>query len=248
MSYVRKLVGHDEKLIGVAHLHWIYVVRGALWWLLTAAIGAGCSYLISKGAFDVSTWQEDDASIYVTLLLNLEAYTFIFFSACGFIFFLSYLLKYLVSEVALTSRRVVHKEGFFSVHVREVDLSEVMGETVDTGGVGRFFNYGYLFLDCRFIGDVHLPAIPHAEAFLKAIHHYRLIVQSGASGQEPATDLPPAPEIHPAHSPHRFGSRTAAEIKEKSEAEEKLLHSFDGNAFKTEARSVAEPRHGKDSH
>ena len=33
MAYVHRLINGDEKLIGIARLHWIYILQGLMWFL-----------------------------------------------------------------------------------------------------------------------------------------------------------------------------------------------------------------------
>src|SRR5688572_16333837 len=49
MSYVHKLINDDEKLVGIARLHWIYVVQGLVWFFTLAGSGFLLSWLMNRG-------------------------------------------------------------------------------------------------------------------------------------------------------------------------------------------------------
>ena len=179
MAYVTKLIGKEENLIGIARLHWIYVARGLLWLATMGIIGATISAMFGRGIVFLST--RFNGSAFPELLMTLQDNILIFFLFAGALMFSGYLAKFLVTEIALTSRRVIHKEGFIFVKVRDIDLEEIRGENLDLGWLGRFLNYGYLLLDCRFLGDVRLPALAKAETFLKALHYHRSHTQDAVS-------------------------------------------------------------------
>lgn len=185
MAYVARLVGKEEKMIGVGRLHYVYVLRGAMWLLFMTLAGVALSYFMGVGlgylSVSFDTMNRDQAYTLTGIMLNLQHYTLLFCVGVGVLFLLMYLVKYMVTEVGLTSRRVIHKEGFIFVKVRDIDLEEIRGENLDTGWFGRIMNYGYLLLDCRFLGDVRLPALAKAEAFLKALHYHRSHTQDAVS-------------------------------------------------------------------
>lgn len=171
MTYILKMVGPDEKLIGVARLHWVYLVKGMIGFascvLIAVAINKGINFALSllyktAGSIPPSFQRLVDNS-----------YLMSFMVLCGGFIFLCYLIKVLGTEIGLTSRRIIHKEGLIFVHTHEVDIEEIRGETMDLGYFGRWLDYGYLKLDCRFVDDVTTPAIENPERFLKALHKIR---------------------------------------------------------------------------
>lgn len=169
MSYTRRIVAKEEKLIGIARLHWIYVIKGLIWFLIMAGIGWGLNDLMTRGFLLIG----NAVDTYPALFISLANGAMYVMMGAGFWIFLLMVIKVLVTEVALTDRRVIHKEGLLFVKVKQIDLEEIRGESLDLGNLGRVLNYGYLLLDCRFIGDIRLPAIENAENFLKALHYQR---------------------------------------------------------------------------
>lgn len=178
MAYIHRIINRDEKLMGVAHLHWIYLVKGLIWFgvltylgnitesLTLRALAAGNATIetvaVIPGVAEITVWLMAVAQKISTFQTGLGAVIFTF-----------YILKVALTEVAITDRRVVYRKGFFSVRVKQIDLEEIRGESLDYGALGRLFNYGRIKLDCRFVGDVRLPAIANADNFMKALHHYR---------------------------------------------------------------------------
>lgn len=222
MAYIRKIVGHDEKIIGIARLHWIYVITGLFWFLALAGGGWLLELLLTKIGLSVAGATGSVALS--ALLLQAGDGISVFLMGGGILMFVLYVIKVLTTEIGLTNRRVMHKRGLLFVKVNQIDLEEIRGENLDTGTWGRLLNYGYLLLDCRFIGDVRLPAIENAEGFLRVLHDVRaktqdslaLVVGKGNprpiaidpdAQQQPEVPQPappqPTPEIQPGQpGPH----------------------------------------------
>ena len=231
MSYVKKIIAPEEKLIGIARLHWIYILKGLGWLVALTAVGWGLHSVMTHGLM-VLGGATNSYYLPATLISWFSGVKF--FMICGgFFIFLLMVIKVLTTEVALTSRRVMLKEGLLFVKVKQVDLEEIRGENLDLGTFGRLLGYGYLLLDCRFVGDVRLPAIENSEQYLRALHHQRAhtqdalsvvvgkgypykmdvsLPQNPESQQEPNTPAPkpetqpseqPQPEINPPRTPGR---------------------------------------------
>lgn len=223
MAYVHKLINDDEKLVGIARLHWIYVVQGLLWFFALTAAGFAMSWLMSRGL--TATMQIMGNNYLPAPLANLSNGVSLFMMAAGALIFMIYVIKVIATQVALTDRRIIHKYGLIFVNVHQIDLEEIRGENLNLGYFGRIFGYGTIMLDCRFIGDISLPAIERPEVFLRALHDRRAHAQDtlnlvvGKSGahhpvnleeaseepKEPAAPpepkVPPSPEITPPQQP-----------------------------------------------
>lgn len=169
MAYIRKLVGKDEKLVGIARLHWIYAAQGLIW--LGCCVGfallldVAINHLLMRFPVNNETL--------VLPLLSLSSWLMPFALIFGGIICSFYFIKVMTTEIGLTDRRMIYKSGWIFVRTQEVEIEEIRGENVNTGYLGRFLNYGYINLDCRFIGDVALPAVSKPNAFLKALHKLR---------------------------------------------------------------------------
>ncbi len=183
MSFVARTIGPDERLIGIARLHWIYIVQGLLWFTGLAIVGGVVDHYLWRYVgytIPLYRWTLDGLS----LDAQNTGITWLF-TVGGAYIFLMHLIKVWATEVALTSRRVVYKTGLIFVEVEEVELEEIKGEHINHGLLGRFLRYGTLHFDCRFIGDIRLPAVKKPYRFLKAMHvaKSRLIDSIGGIGR-----------------------------------------------------------------
>jgi hypothetical protein len=68
---------------------------------------------------------------------------------------------------------MIFKEGVIFTRTHEVDIEEIRGERMDLGWFGRFLDYAYINLDCRFVEDIKTPAIEKPERFIRALHKLR---------------------------------------------------------------------------
>lgn len=83
------------------------------------------------------------------------------------------MIKALTTEIALTNVRVIFKSGWIATEAQEVDLSEIKSETVHQGLFRRFLGYGWIHMDCRFIGDFDIPVIRNPYRFLQVLNKAR---------------------------------------------------------------------------
>ena len=175
MSYVRKLMAPEEKLIGIARLHWIYILKGIFWFVILA--GAGWLFNVAMTRMVLSVGETMDSVYLLSMMMSVNNGVMFFLMGGGFLVFLLFVTDVLTTEIGLSSRRVMHKKGLIFVKVKQIDLEEIRGENLDLGYFGRILGYGYIMLDCRFIGDVRLPAIEHPERFMRALHQARAETQ-----------------------------------------------------------------------
>ncbi len=155
MAFINKIVSPDEKLLGIARLHWIYLVQGIAWLLALGFFGGFINQLFS-GAFN-----------------KIGSFIFILSLTVGLGIFVYKYISFISTELGLTTQRCIFKRGMFWVDVREIDLEEVKSASINNGLLGRIFNYGFIFLDARFIEDIKLPAISDPYRFMKAFNEVR---------------------------------------------------------------------------
>lgn len=158
MAFVEKLVGPDENLVGVAKLHWIYIIKGLMWLIGSVIIGGTIQTIFA---------------IYIPPFSLFGNFIFGMALILGALMFVLYFGKMIFTELGLTTERLIYKRGFLFVDVREVDLEEIKSESINNGVLGRVLNYGYLDLDARFIEDMDLPAIADPYRFVKAMNAVR---------------------------------------------------------------------------
>lgn len=208
MAYVHKLLTKDEEMIGIARLHWIYVLKGIVWFLGLTAVGWITQTLIMRGLSYVADGI-NSGSLTLALLPLLNFIIFIPM-AVGFCIFVFNVIKVLSTEIGMTNRRIIKKTGWLFVKTNNIDIEEIRGENTDTGWFGRFLNYAYIDLDCRFIGDVRIDAIERPNLFMRHLHKQRAEAQdtirmvTGKSSTQnmvefvsPAAEGNPNPEVSP---------------------------------------------------
>jgi uncharacterized membrane protein YdbT with pleckstrin-like domain len=151
MAYHTKVMLPDEQLRAVGRLHWAIYLRA--WFCLIVAIAAGADflYLRSSGAHD------PDGSVSSLVLEIVGA----FFLVVGLFLLLSAWIHRTTTEIVVTDRRILFKEGFLRRRTMEMNMSKV--ETVDVvqSIPGRVFNYGTILIrgtgssyePLRLIGD-----------------------------------------------------------------------------------------------
>ncbi len=198
MAYVHKIIGKEETLVGIARLHWIYVVKGLAYFMAFTAFGMFLDALVLRAVGFLA--RHSDSLSFFAVFADMSNSLLMILMGVGFLIFMFFVLKVLSTEIALTTRRVIDKRGLIFVKVKEIDVEEIRGENLDLGYLGRILGYGYLNLDCRFIGDVTLPAIEEPERFLKALHMVRskaqdsLAVVMGKGNGRPLEVVPPPSE------------------------------------------------------
>lgn len=170
MSFIAKhIVGSDERVVTITRLHWIYAVKGLMWFLFLAGFGFAADwgiYFISEGSGPIVSFS------YIPFWLQFHAVLALFL-ATGILVLWVYVIKLLSTEIVLTNKRVVYKRGLIFVEVEEISLDEISSETVNHGFLGSFLSYGTIFLDMRFVGDVHLPTVKDPYNLVKGINRMR---------------------------------------------------------------------------
>lgn len=172
MKFIAKhILAGDERVIYATRLHWIYLVIGLLWAAVFISIGLLLAYYMLMHASDAGAAQR-------FMLLGYDlGFTFLWilgaFVGTGVGLFLMHLFKVVSTEVALTTDRIIHKTGLVFVEVEEIDMDEIEAVRVRHGMFGALLGYGTLLLDCRFVGDIRLPAIRNPHKFLRTLHKVR---------------------------------------------------------------------------
>lgn len=172
MSYVRQIIGNDEKLLATFRPHWIYFLEAALWFVGLSAIG----FILDYYMYAFFTHNAVRFNIDMYFLVFTEEFTPIpwIFVFTGLAVFIPLFLVYISTEVGLTNQRIIHKRGWMFVEIDQVDLEDIRGEHVIHGWFGWLLGYGRIRLDCRFVDDVTLPAIRNPYRLVKASHTARL--------------------------------------------------------------------------
>ncbi|NCQ88906.1 MAG: hypothetical protein GW749_07960 [Alphaproteobacteria bacterium] len=173
MSYIRKAVSDQEKLIALIHPHWIYLATGFFWSVFFILLGIFLDGYLNT-FFDQS---------HLNFIIDFKTHysygfltpvTIVFFIITFFVFW-PYFSTYVSSEIGLTTERIILKSGLILVKIDEVDLQDIGAEHVYHGLLGWLLKYGKIKLDCRFVKDVSILAIANPYGFVKASHKARLM-------------------------------------------------------------------------
>lgn len=198
MSFINKIKGPDERLVGVAYIHWIYGLQGILWLAGLMCFGLFVDHFFTNLA---AGFKSNIGFAAVTSFSNL---IFWICTGIGAILFFFYVLMIATTEIGLTDKRVIYKRGFLFVKVAEMDIEEIKAVNVNNGVFGRILNYGYVLLDARFVENTNLPALGDPYRFVKALNEMRtklksdsmqVVVEGAAGGKaEIAPDEAKQPE------------------------------------------------------
>lgn len=118
MSYVTKSLLPDEKILFQTGKHWIIFYIPALWAVMAAAFHFTPNALVAKLAI---------LPALVMLVTGFNQW-----------------LIYISAEFAITSRRIIMREGFFFRHMTELRLATVSNMTVNQSLIGQMLGYGTL--------------------------------------------------------------------------------------------------------
>lgn len=172
MSYVRKIIGSDEKLLATFRPHWIYLFQAVTWLAGLSFLG----FLLDYYLYAFLTHNAIKFNVDLYFIIFTEKFTPIpwIFVFTGAAVFLPLFLVYISTEVGLTNQRIIHKRGFLFIEIDQVDLEDIRSEHIIHGWFGWLLNYGRVKLDCRFVHDVILPAIRNPYRLVKTSHAARL--------------------------------------------------------------------------
>ena len=127
MSYASSVLQSGETIKAVGRLHWIVFVRG----LLLAGIGAA---LLLYGYQAQLAARRDMASVLIivgALLLGV-----------GAVLLLNGCFHRWITEISVTTHRVIYKTGFVRRHTVEMNMDKVETVDVDQSLMGRLLGFG----------------------------------------------------------------------------------------------------------
>lgn len=134
-AYHTKVMLPDEQLRAVGRLHWAIYLKA--WIFLILAVAAGIDFLYLRSA-DANS---PDGSF--SLILEVVGGLLLII---GLIALLSAWVRRVTTEIVVTDRRILFKEGFLRRRTMEMNMSKV--ETVDVvqSIPGRILNYGTILI------------------------------------------------------------------------------------------------------
>ena len=134
-AYHTKVMLPDEQLRAVGRLHWAIYLKSWIFLILAVAAGADFLYLRSTNGGGSDSTSSVVLEAVGGLLLII-----------GLFMLLSAWVRRVTTEIVVTDRRILFKEGFLRRRTMEMNMSKV--ETVDVvqSIPGRLFNYGTILI------------------------------------------------------------------------------------------------------
>ncbi len=145
MAYYKKVLLPEEQVRAIGRLHWAIFLKGWLWLLIAIAAGAAALHFHETDtAGDGSGYGAPIAIAVAVIALVVSLFSL-----------LSAAARRATTEIVVTDRRILFKEGFLRRRTMEMNMNKV--ETVDVVQTisGRLFNYGTVII--RGVGSSYEP-------------------------------------------------------------------------------------------
>lgn len=193
MEYVEESLTGSEKVVMAGRFHWIYMV-GAVFWIVLG-VGLCVGIIIGGVVWDVRSgmestypnlpqamfWQGWDAVVaksggYMTIVRDLNiavrgaAFAMLIL---GIALFAHMLMVRATTEIAVTSHRLVLKEGIVSRNVDEMSVDRIESVHVIQSILGRIFNFGTVMVRGMGVGEIVLPPLADPISFRNALEKAR---------------------------------------------------------------------------
>jgi uncharacterized membrane protein YdbT with pleckstrin-like domain len=121
MSYVQRVLQPGEKVRQVSSLHWI-----GYWPGVAALLLALITYSLSG----------------TRLLPGIWRYAAYAFALVAVVLLIQQWLRWWVTEIAVTDRRVIYKKGLIRRRTNEMNMDKVESVQIDQSILGRILDYG----------------------------------------------------------------------------------------------------------
>ncbi len=191
VPFIEDACGADETLLLTAHLHWIFLLKGATALLVFMWIGRVFDTYSEKFIPNLVNYNLDTSAF---MLYKLGDYVEKGCFVIGAVICLMYIVAFLTTTIGLTTKRLMLRTGLIFVKLTNVDLEEFKGEYVDHGFLGRFLNYGEIHMDARFVSNFYVPTIADPYRLIRAINEARASVgDSVVAGEVPLQEVPLQP-------------------------------------------------------
>jgi uncharacterized membrane protein YdbT with pleckstrin-like domain len=121
MSYIQQVLQPGEQVRRISSIHWIGYWRGVAVVLLAVV-----AYSLSETRFLPGIWR------YAAYALALM----------GVVLLIQQWLRWWVTEIAVTDRRVIYKKGLIRRQTNEMNMDKVESVQIDQSILGRMLDYG----------------------------------------------------------------------------------------------------------
>jgi uncharacterized membrane protein YdbT with pleckstrin-like domain len=121
MSYVKRVLQPGEEVRHISSIHWIVYWPGVAVAILAIAV-----FWLADGRYLPRVWE-------------YSAYAF---GLVALFLLVRELFQWLITEIAVTNRRVIYKKGLVRLHTNEMNMDKVESVQVNQSVLGRMFDFG----------------------------------------------------------------------------------------------------------
>jgi uncharacterized membrane protein YdbT with pleckstrin-like domain len=121
MSYVKRVLQPGEQVRHISSIHWI-----VYWPSVAIAIATIVIFWFGEGRLLPKAWH------------------FLAYGLAGFaaILFFKEMYGWLITEIAVTNRRIIYKKGLVRLHTNEMNMDKVESVQVSQSILGRLLDFG----------------------------------------------------------------------------------------------------------
>ena len=121
MGYVQDVLQPGEQVRRISSIHWI-----GYWPGVACLLSAVVAYWLSE----------------TRLLQGIWRYAAYALASVGVVLLIQQWLRWWVTEIAVTDRRVIYKKGLIRRHTNEMNMDKVESVQIDQSVLGRLLDYG----------------------------------------------------------------------------------------------------------
>jgi uncharacterized membrane protein YdbT with pleckstrin-like domain len=220
MLYIMESLSPGEHIIQPTGYHWIFVFHRfvTLFFFILAALAVVVVGAIYHKYPTLPPWQILEAWKQISfgeiirgfwsshVLLRAGAFLLIMF---GVLQLAMAMVIRATTEIAVTNRRLIFKQGIIARNVKELKIENIEGINVHQSIIGRLLNYGQMSANGTGIGEIHFPDyMADPVAFRRAIQAARTPVETVEVRSMPAQ--PAAYDMH-----HDLAEATARHTRDR---------------------------------
>lgn len=199
MDYVEQSLIGTEKIVHIGRFHWVYLA-GAFFWIFfgvlicVAIMGAAVAWDVHATMRDAMPslpahmfWDGWSDIVmrkggYIALIrdvplpVKLGAFGALIL---GIILFAHMMIVRTTTEIAVTSNRLVLKEGVIARHVDEIAIDRIESVHVIQSVIGRLLDYGTVMVRGMGVGEILLPPVARPIILRNAIEKAKQMHDAG---------------------------------------------------------------------
>jgi len=198
VNYVEQSLTSGEKIYHIGRFHWIYLVNASFWLFFGA--GVFFAVIIAGMTWDVRTdmsatlpnlpdqyfWQGWADTIarrggYIAVLRDLHpGLKLLAFGGLlvGAALFGQMMIIKATTEIAVTTKRLVIKEGVIARRVDEMNIDRIESVHVTQSVLGRLLDFGVVQVRGMGVGEITLPVLARPIAIRQAIEKAKFTAEA----------------------------------------------------------------------